>query len=367
MKRKPLVLWGIAAVLLVSYIGILFMSISANDQRIQIKAYEDWRNAYVRPAAVGSYVNTTVGKQTALSEAQGYGMVITVLAAEKGFATETDFKELVAYYQAHQLSDTNALMAWKQEETKQGWQSVSQHNATDGDLDIAYALVLAAELWPDSGYQQLAQQLLTTIQQYNYNPETGFLTVGDWATVDKKASTLLRPSDVMPSYFEKFYDFTQDAFWQQVKTRGLALLTELSDDKTGLIPDFAWIGEKVTPAKANEVSNAYDGDYSDNACRIPMRLALSDDEVSRKLLDKMLPFFNEQTVVYAGYTLKGKSLQDYQSLAFSAPLLLAGKQDAAYSGLITSQNWVIAEPIQGDNYYNETLKVLVTLWMYPVK
>ncbi|MDT2739532.1 glycosyl hydrolase family 8 [Enterococcus canintestini] len=368
MKKKPLVLWGIAAILLVSYVAILFMAIKDNRAHIQQKMYDDWREHYLVSSKQGDIVNTAAKGKTALSEAQGYGMVIVTLAAEKGFAKEADFEKLYRYYTHYQISEKKPLMQWRQAETKKGWGSDSKHNATDGDLDIAYSLLVASKLWPNSkhDYKTAAQNLLQAIKAYNYNPHTGFLTVGDWATVDEKASQILRPSDIMPGYFDAFYKFTGDRFWQQLNDRGIELLQQLSaQHKTGLMPDFAWIKDnRVIAAKANEVNNKYDGDYSANACRIPLRLAQSNDKRLAPILSKMLRFFEKENMVFAGYNLKGKALVDYQNQSFSAPVLVGAYHEDPYSGLVTSQKWVIQEPIHGQNYYDETLKVLSVLEMY---
>ncbi|BCA86250.1 glucanase [Enterococcus saigonensis] len=369
MKQKPLLLWGVAIVLLTSYVAILFRTIDDNERNIQSNIYQKWREHYVVQTKNGAYVNTGVKTPTTLSEAQGYGMVITVLAAEKGFASESEFRELQRYYTHYQIGENNHLMQWRQSQTKKGWQSDSLHNATDGDLDIAYSLIKASKLWPQSKYDyaSAANNLLADIKNYNYNEETGFLTVGDWATVDQKASKILRPSDIMPAYFTTFYSFTKDSFWNHLNIRGIELLQILSEQsKTGLMPDFAWIksDNTLTPAKPNQVNNQYDGDYSANACRIPLRLMKSDQEQVAPILAKMLDFFSMQKFVYAGYTLKGKALVDYQNQSFSAPVLAAAYQEDPYSGLVTSQKWVVEEPIHGKNYYDETLKVLAVLEMY---
>ncbi|WP_308618554.1 glycosyl hydrolase family 8 [uncultured Enterococcus sp.] len=369
MKQKPLLLWGIAICLLASYVVILFRTIADNEHNIQINLYQKWRENYVITTKEGSFVDTGTTTRSTLSEAQGYAMVITTLAAEKGFASESDFEALYAYYTQYQIGNGNHLMQWRQSQTKKGWESDSLHNATDGDLDIAYSLIKASKLWPKSkhDYAAAANKLLADIKQYNYNADTNFLTVGDWATVDQKASRILRPSDIMPAYFTEFYHFTHDSFWQGLNTRGIELLQILSKQvKTGLMPDFAWFetNNTLTPAKKNQVNNQYDGDYSANACRIPLRLMKSNDPKVAPILDKMLAFFADQKFVYAGYSLKGKALVDYQNQSFSAPVLAAAYKAEPYSGLVTSQKWVVEEPIHGKNYYDETLKVLSVLEMY---
>ena len=67
----------------------------------------------------GAFVNTgTKEDPIALSESQGYGMLITVLAAQKGYIKEDQFMRLFHYYQANRISKTNTLMKWKQEKIK---------------------------------------------------------------------------------------------------------------------------------------------------------------------------------------------------------------------------------------------------------
>ena len=52
-------------------------------------------------------------KTVVLSEAQSYGMLITVAAAKKGQAQQADFDRLYQYYLNHRLKGTQ-LMSWKQ-------------------------------------------------------------------------------------------------------------------------------------------------------------------------------------------------------------------------------------------------------------
>ena len=73
-------------------------------------------------------------------------------------------------------------MSWKQV-IKNGSETVKKQNATDGDLYIAYSLIEASKQWPDKAqeYQEQAKKILEDILRYNYNKETGVLTVGNWA------------------------------------------------------------------------------------------------------------------------------------------------------------------------------------------
>lgn len=66
-------------------------------------------------------------------------------------------------------------MSWRQNQKNSRMISTKaeQTSATDGDLDIAYALILADEMWGSKGnlkYNQLADQLLSAIKEYEINP-----------------------------------------------------------------------------------------------------------------------------------------------------------------------------------------------------
>lgn len=71
----------------------------------------------------------------------------------------------------------------------------------------------------------------------------------------------------MPQQFEEFYQLTQDNTWLQLKDSMLDKLVLMSEQyKTGLLPDFMWVGEdEVKAAEANAVATEFDGTYSYNA------------------------------------------------------------------------------------------------------
>lgn len=356
--------------IIVSYIGLILFLISDNRTELQKKTYQDWYQAYVTQTDIGAYVNA--GSKTtpiSLSEGQGYGMVITALAAGKDLVSEDRFAELFAYYKEYTVSKSSSLMKWKQENTEDGWESTDNHNATDGDLDIAYALILASREWPDSKnqYYEVATTLLNDIKKDNYNSDTGLLTVGNWATTNKKARTIFRTSDVMPVYFEEFFNFTKDDFWQDLNQKSASVLKELSQQqKTGLLPDFAIIdSSSVRAALPKEVSEPNDANYAYNASRIPMRLANSTNSDIQQVLTKMMKYFDQQTNIYGGYKLNGTKLVESQSKSFSAPILYAAKQEQEnYSGLYKNQQWIFKKRIDGKNYYGDSLQTIVAMQLF---
>lgn len=94
----------------------------------------------------------------------------------------------------------------------------------------------------------------------------------------------MRTSDVMPYVFKILAKATGDSRWQTVNNTMLDRLVDLSrQHHTGLVPDFAWITrDSAKPVKPNTISTKQDGNYSFNACRVPMMLAASDDPRAQK-------------------------------------------------------------------------------------
>jgi len=87
------------------------------------------------------------GKQS-VSEGQGYGMMIVALMAGFDKKAKNTFDGLYHYYKAHPSKRSPKLMAWAQDKN---CKDISGDSATDGDMDIAYALLLADKQWGSYG------------------------------------------------------------------------------------------------------------------------------------------------------------------------------------------------------------------------
>ena len=335
--------------------------------------YRTWKKAYLKGSGQQRYVKTNTAKKAqTLSEAQGYGMLITVMAAKQGFGSQKSFDQLTRYYLAHQISTDNPLMSWRQNQKdgKMLSTKAEQTSATDGDLDIAYALILADEKWGSKGdlkYNQLANQLLSAIKKYEINPTTNLPRVGDWATASKSAD-LVRTSDLMTAYFRKFASYTKDGSWTRVVQSSQNALKKLSNQhKTGLMADFVTVKGKqlkLGSVKANQVASQYDAQYGFNACRIPWRVAydyqLNHSQTSKAIAQKMCDFFASKKKITAVYTLNGNAVENYTNIAFTAPVAYASQ---VLSDQKLKHNYTkdLTAEIPTNNYYPATIQMLMLL------
>lgn len=374
MKHVRL-MWIGAVVVAIIYIVALLSVRVGSIANVQQSQYEHWKEHYVVPKTTNqSFVNTSNDRDNpvALSEGQGYGLYLTAMAGARGWAEQQDFDRLLNYYLEnrdavgeHHTIETH-LMQWRQYKRGQTWSS--EHNsATDGDLYIAFSLHQASTVWPrrSSYYRAIERQLTADILRYEYNSTTHTLTVGNWANEKSPYYNLLRTSDVIPNFFQAFYEFTHDSRWLTVKHTMLERMVNLSDDHdTGLVPDFAWVtSTNANAVQGKTVATRYDGDYSSNACRVPMMLAASNDPRAQKVVRKLLRFFDQQDVITAGYSLTGQQLNTYQSDSFTAPLVYAASRDSqhTYDRVLAKKPGLLTEALHENSYYDATLTAIAVM------
>jgi endo-1,4-beta-D-glucanase Y len=137
--------WIFVGLIAAVYLGTLIWVRLTNPVYLQKNMYQTWENSYVmHPKSDQSFVNTSQNP-VVLSESQGYGMLITVRAAQKGWANQKDFDRFVNYWLAHRdyVGDHHQtetyLMSWRQYYNRHHQWVNDINSATDGDVYIAMA------------------------------------------------------------------------------------------------------------------------------------------------------------------------------------------------------------------------------------
>jgi endo-1,4-beta-D-glucanase Y len=184
------------------------------DSSVQSK-WNSWKSSYLKPAGTGKYYVKYNAAGETVSEAHGYGMLLTVIMEGYDPDAKTYFDGLYNYYKAHPSVNNSFLMAWKQNSSFQDVEGAD--SATDGDMDIAYALLLADKQWGSSGtinYLQAAKNIINAIMQSEVNQSLWNLRLGDWATGNDARNT--RPSDFMLQHMKAYQAATNDTKWTNV-------------------------------------------------------------------------------------------------------------------------------------------------------
>jgi len=289
--------------------------------------YRYWKRRYVVPSSTvpGGYKIDYDGKGSTVSEAIGYGMMISAYMAGEDADAKPLFDGLNAFRKRFPSKIRQAFMCWKIPPGESGRRDDS---ATDGDLDIAFALLLAHAQWGEDSYLQEARALIGEIGR-SLVREDHSLRLGDWN--EEPGQT--RPSDIMPTHFRAFRKATGDELWEKVEAKGLSILSGLQSrhaPRTGLIPDFALLGDAGwRPADPKFLESAHDGEFHYNACRVPWRIGWAAERLDDAASQAVLKPFMEWVVTYHpspasfvdGFRLDGSEIRGAEpgEACFSSP------------------------------------------------
>ncbi len=336
------------------------------------------KNAIVHDdAGAGQYyiwVEGTVDNNVCVSEGQGYGMIIAALMAGYDTAAQKIYDGLYQYYKLHPSKKSPYLMAWAQTKT---FADIDGTSATDGDMDIAYSLLLANEQWGSNGninYMKEAQLMIADIKKFEINHETFSVLLSDAVEPESEDYYDTRSSDFMPVHFKAFAKATKDNFWNKVVDKNYILFKFLQDEYSpdaGLVPDFIeHIKRKPGAARPHYLESKYDGAYNYNACRVPWRIAtdfiMTGDKRSKEFIEKINKWIRETTQnnpdnISAGYTLDGDDIKNryYEEMSFIASFAVAAMIDTNNQQWLNKLwSYVLSFNTDQFEYYGNTIKMI---------
>jgi endo-1,4-beta-D-glucanase Y len=345
---------------------------------------------YIDPYKAAGFVEggSSDPNSISISEGHGYGMIIMVLMAGYDPQAQTYFDGMFRMLTDHPALGAPALMAWNQ---VHGCKNATggNDNATDGDLDIAYALLLADRQWGSAGaidYLNQARKMIATLAAQNVDLVNHYLFLGTSSAADPVYSSGTRPSDFMMDHFRAFDVAMGGAGrWTDVLDKSYAILSYVqatASPNYGLVPDFIVGAQTSTPVPAplTPQIDAYqrpvmmylegptDNQYYSNACRVPWRIATDYLVFGEGRAKSFIDILNAGILkitegnierLAAGYRLDGTALQSFASQEFTAPLAVAAmlSSDQAWMDA-TYKNMISTKP---DGYYDSTLKMLSLL------
>lgn len=339
--------------------------------------YTQWKKRFIKsvPGKPESYVwFEGTGHKQCVSEGQGYGMIIAALMAGYDPSAKDVYDNLFRYYRSHPSYKSKYLMAWAQ---KTNGRDLDKTSATDGDMDIAYSLLLASRQWGNNGainYLQEGRAMINAIMQYEINHKSWSVLLSDGVESESKDYFAMRSSDFMPAHFKVFQQVTGDNRWGRVIDAGYRLFTDMQHNYSpdaGLLPDFiVGINKKPRPAGPNFLEDRYDGQYNYNACRAPWRIAtdylLTGDKRSKVITAKINKWIRETTNnntynLSAGYTLAGNDIKGryFEALSFVAPFAVSAMTDGRNQAWLNHLwDYLTAFKLKDYDYYDNSIKLL---------
>ncbi|MEU4546410.1 glycosyl hydrolase family 8 [Nonomuraea dietziae] len=290
--------------------------------------YDRWKARFVTARCGSQQVVSPDADHPYVAEAQGYGLVIAATMGDRPL-----FDGLLRYVEAHPSVNNPDLLAAEQDKA---CTSVNgSDSATDGDLDVAYGLLMADRQW-GGDYRAKAVRRIAAIKADEVHPVTHLMKLGDWATSDEPLSEVSRTSDWMLDHFRAFEKV--DPEWRTIREAHQKAITAFP----GLLPDFVKDGKAV---KGEVLEDEHDGDYNWNALRDPWRIGAdavtSGDPASVEAARSLSRWIAVRTggdpaKIAAGYRLDGGPLEEGPEPAFVAPFAVAALADPS------AQSWLDA-------------------------
>lgn len=322
-------------------------------------AFQNWKAKFFDGSKI---VRPENGNDT-VSEGIGYGMLIGVFMNDQSM-----FDALWSYAKSH--NDGHGLMTWC---VPGGSGSCSGGGAaTDGDEDMAYALLMASKQWPSkASYASDATALINAILQYEVDG-SNVVKPGD----NFGGASEMNPSYLAPSYYRAFAKATGNAKWMSVLEESYTILAGASG-QYGLVPNWADSSGKGIAGPTTDGSGP---NFGYDACRTPFRIALDycvNGEPRAKTYAGLIASFyasksspSSLNGINDGYTPAGANpsgaLGDYPAgMAFTGPGGVAamaagntGLRDLTYTSLwaYTTQSGMKLSGVF--TYYNASWGVL---------
>lgn len=202
---------------------------------------------------------------------------------------------------------------------------IDQNGATDADVEIAIALVLASKIWQQESYMKDALAIINDIWKKETIVIKGerILASGFNQKMDKYVE--VNPSYFMPMGFRIFAEVDEQHNWQLLVNSSYRLVNLCIDNiKSGLPPDSFYI-DKLT---GQIILVDGKSDFSYDAIRVFYRFyvdyLLTGDSRAEKILSKAKFFvdrWKRYGVFYTNYKQNGEP-KDYNEAIGSIALLL---------------------------------------------
>lgn len=339
-------------------------------------AYKAWYDATVTAAGAGGFLRvkkpdsgSVIG--SSVSEGIGYGMLLAVYMNDQNL-----FDNLWMYEQTH--LNANGLMDWEIGPDNLVT-SGGRGAATDGDEDMAWALVMADRQWGGSGalddtYLNHAKRLIELILKYEVDVSRNYLLrPGDqWGNVD-----VTNISYFAPAYFRIFGQVTGKVEeWNQVIASNYAILERSlnaasGNQNNGLVP--AWCDSTGKPVVAYAGAPTH---FQHDSTRTPFRIGQDycyfGEPRALAYLGKISAFYANIGVsnIVDGYNLDGtprpeRAVNGAQAASFVGPAGVGAMSDVQYQAFVDQAYLAVASLNMnaGTIYYQKSWAAMSLLMM----
>ncbi len=235
-----------------------------------VLAYEDWKAVHLQDCGNGVYRVPWENARldSTVSEGIGYGMLLSVAHDDRAA-----LDGLFAYYNL--ALDDWGLMHWLRYDCDAHWDTkyneYPENAASDADLDVAMALIMANCKW-GGGYLDDAARVINALEasSIGWDGSVALLQPGDGDFFENNGC--INYSYFAPGYYRAFAEVVPDSadFWNQLANDTYVLLDRASDSNTGLVRNWGSSGGGSVSGCSFDASD----DYGTDAARTPWRIGV---------------------------------------------------------------------------------------------
>ena len=298
--------------------------IVASDKTVLGDLWQTYKDTYVETGTSRTVDPQAEGVTT--SEGESYTMMRAVwMDDQETFAESWQWTK-------DNLQRDDGLMAWKFGELADGTYGIQQdvgggNSATDADVDIAFALLMAYSRWKEDNYLYDALPVIDSIWEKAVVRVDGRLVLAadDLARLDPDR-VIVNPSYLAPYAYRVFAQVDEEHDWAALVDSSYGLLEDLQEQPldaaatAGLPPD--WVSIDRNTGEFSAVSDQQTTRFGYEALRLPWRLAVDHiwygEERARLLLKGQVLLAREWTADHrlaAVYNRDGTPAADYESPA----------------------------------------------------
>lgn len=227
---------------------------------------EEWQSYLEAYVSEDGRVIDTANGNISHSESQGYGLVLAALAEDRA-----SFDRILNFTKTELMVREDGLAAWRWEPDADP-HVTDTNNATDGDMLIAYGLLLAGDLWSERAFSTEATAMVQTIGRSMLVPADGLPAIlpgsEGFAGGDLTAGQpILNPSYWIFETLPRFHGLDPVIDWNAVTQTGLELLRRAAETPAGIPGD--WV---IMAAGTIGPAPDFPAEFGYNGIRIPLYL-----------------------------------------------------------------------------------------------